>query len=674
MWRYLGGNKTSEGPRHVFSVDTETVRCPDDTDARYSIERLRLGVVRYCRLEHGKPKCRHILAFDDSRQFWEFVSKHSEPRGLAWVFGHGIGFDLRVLGWQQRIDSGEILLRKWRLASKKRATTPPAVTPETGLLVLDGVPTIVECWLQSGARIRIVDTRNWWQCKLAELGESVGLEKLAMPEPWEAEEAWLTYCERDCEIVETAAIGLLNWNREHDLGVFKPTAAGQAMQSYRHRFNSCKIVLHDVEPVKRLERAAYYAGRLEMFYCGRIERSDRGVKGLLFDKFDEQAPRPVGTVYKLDVNGLFPSVMHGNLYPKRLLSWRIEKPCLQSLSSSRLAQSVALCSLRNCSAQLPLRDQGKVSFCSGNFRTTLAGQELVNALQCSQQIEIEAIATYEMAEVFTSYVDFFQQLRYMAKLSGKLLESRLCKLMLNSLYCKFAQKSYEWESLPKAVPHERWANWNQIDYETRTIQEYRSIGDLVQVRQERGDHPNSFCAISAFVTAYARQRMDELRATAGPHNVYYQGVDSLFVSALGLERLQQAGEVDDCKLGKLRLEGESADTEFLAKGIYRFAGQWTLTSVRGNATKIADLEYHQDQFQSLAESVKAPPLDGVRVSTVRKKLATQPGDYDLTANGWVRPIVRLECELSPDDPSQQCCLPAFPATASTRDTATTGSW
>lgn len=659
MWRYLAGNKTSEGPRHIFSVDTETVREPEKPGSHWSIERLRMGVVRYCRLEGGRPKSGKILAFDKSDQFWQFLERHAEPRSMAWVFAHGVGFDLRVLGWQQGIDSGRLLLRKWRLDSKKSTPSAISTKPETGLLVLDGVPTIVECWLSTGARVRIVDTRNWWPCKLAELGEATGLPKLAMPEPWDSLESWLTYCQRDCEIVEASAVALLNWTREHDLGVFKPTAPGQALQAYRHRFHSRKIVLHDNPEVKQLERASYYAGRLEMFYCGRIERSDRGVKGMLFDKFDEQAPRPVGAVYKLDVNGLFPSVMRGNLFPRRLKSWNSTYDLSRPESSSVLARSVASVLLRNCCVSLPQREKGKVTYYTGTLRTTLAGPDLVAALENSESMVVEAIATYEVDELFTSYVDFFQQLRYMARLAGKTLEAKLCKLMLNSLYGKFAQRSFEWETLPRVMPPEPWANWHAIDAEARTIREYRAIGDLVQVRCDRGDHPNSFCAISAFVTAFARRRMDELRAIAGPHNVYYQGVDSLFVSAMGLERLQAAGEVDDCQLGKLRIEGESSDTEFLAKGIYRFAGQWTLTSVRGDAKQIADLEFEQDQFQSLAESVADPPLDGVRVQRIHKRLATQPGEYDLTPAGWVRPRRAIACEPSQSAAEEHCTSSPF---------------
>lgn len=648
MWRYLAENKTSEGPRHIFSVDTETVREPHPTDDSWAVEKLRLGVVRYCRLENGRRGSQVALAFRTGDEFWDFIERHSERRGLNWIFAHGLGFDLRALGWQQCIDSGRLLLRQWRLDKPRSTPGKPATKPETGLLVLDGVPTIVESWLRNGGRLRMCDTRNWWHCKLSEVGDSVGLPKLEMPDPWASDDVWLEYCTRDCEIVEEAVVGLCNWTRNHDLGVFKPTAAGQSMQAFRHRFHHKKVVLHDAVSVKRLERDAYYAGRLAIFYAGKVESTDRGVNGMLFDKFSEDAPEPSGTVYKLDVNSLFPSVMRANLFPCKLLRWNLTPSDSPKTLPGQTASTVATVLLKNACESYPVRREGQLLYAGGNFVTTLAGPELSRASMSGSTAECVSWAEYQTAELFTEFVDFFVDLRNQAKRSGNALEARLCKLIANSLYGKFAQRSFEWEALPRMHPPEPWSQWCAIDAELGKIREYRSIGELVQARVERGDHPNSFTAISAWVTSFARLRMDQLRETSGYHNVYYQGVDSLFVSRLGLDRLQAAGEVADSELGKLRLEGESDLTQFLAKGVYYFNGQWTRVGVSGNAVQVAGVEYRQDEFQGLAEACRSEPIDGVRVRQRHCRLMTDPASLDLTPAGWVRPRVLEQC-VSPQE-------------------------
>lgn len=643
MWRFLRGNKGCESPRHVFCVDTETNRVSHPTHPDASLEKLRLGVARYARIEHGKPGSRVEFAFNTIDQWWAWLARRVSTRSVNWIFAHGAGFDLRVLGLGGEIDQGR--LRLLRPPTKSLDQSPTASTPpaRSGLLVLDSPPLIFECWFPGGASLRFVDLRNWLNFPLAQVGQRLGLEKLTMPDPWDDDATWLTYCRRDCEILERAALFLFAWQKEHDLGVFKPTLAGQAMQCFRHRFHSRKICLHDVEACKDFERDAYYAGRLAQFYCGEIRRSDKGVGGCLFDKFNERAPRPVGPVFKLDVNALFPSVMRAGRFPCKLIDYAPKAYDRQAIPAGEGIGIIARVRLKAADHDYPQRVQGKVSFATGELETTLAGAEFRRAIDAGEVQEILAWAAYETSDLFANFVDYFWQLRLMAKLSGDWMASAMCKLMMNALYGKFAQRRHEWVNQPGRCAPEPWSSWFEIDGPSRTIQEFRSIGELVQLRTDRGHHPQSFAAISAFVTSAARVRMDALRTIAGYHNVYYQGVDSLFVSPLGLERLQAAGEVCDDALGKLRLEGESDEATFLGCGLYEFSGKWVRCSIRRGAREIKLGEFEQDQFESLERWASKPPIDGVTVRTITRKIGGYESTVGLTDNGWVRPMKGKPC-------------------------------
>lgn len=657
MWRYLRGNKTNEAPRHVFCVDTETLRGENPQDPFASVERLRLGVGRYMRIDGGKTSNHVEFAFNTTDQFWSWLARRVSARSVNWVFAHGAGFDARVLGWGVEIDKGRLLLNQPTPKTARQGTASKSERRQSGLLVCDSPPTILECWFPGGAKLRIVDLRNWMNRPLADIGDKLGLPKLPMPDPWESDESWLTYCRRDCEILELAVARLFAWQKEHDLGVFKSTLPGQAMQCYRHRFHSCKIVLHDVLACSEFERKGYYAGRLAIFYVGEIKRSDKGVHGLLSDKFTEAAPKPVGPVYKLDCNSLFPSVMKTGRFPKRLIEYCPEASSGCLMPGGEDVGIIARVRLRHARNEYPRREGGQVDFASGEFETVLAGEEFKRAVGCGEVAEILAWAAYETDDLFSNYVDYFYQLRFMASLAGNYLEASLCKLMLNSLYGKFAQRLHEWVNQPGLCPPEPWSEWVEIDRPTKTIKQYRSIGEMVQLRTDRGHHPGSFPAISAFVTAAARVKMDALRQLAGWHNVYYQGVDSLYVSPLGLERLQAAGEVDQTALGKLRLEGESDECLFLGCGVYLFDGTWTRCSIRRGAHEVRIGEFEQDQFESFERSLGKAPSEGVSVRTVTRKLETAYSLAGCTDNGWVRPKVGRACESSPRkmvDPSTLC--------------------
>lgn len=649
MWRYLAPNKSCEGPRHIFSVDTETTRIADAHDESASREVLRLGVARYFRFDGRRQTNSVEFAFRTPDQFWAWLSRRAAARCVNWVFAHSAGFDLRVLGWGAEIDSERLSLSRpqRRPTTAEQGSSPRQ--PRSGLLVLDGPPTIVDCWFQGGAQIRICDTRNWWNIPLADMGRSLGLDKLPLPDPWDTDESWLTYCRRDCEIVDAAVYQLLCWHREHDLGVFRPTAAGQAMQCYRHRFNRVKIVLHDEEPVKRLERAGYYAGRLAQFYHGIIDRGGVGWTANDAEGFDPRAPRPCGVVHKLDCNSLFPSVMRSRFYPRRLLDWSIGSAESTPPADLPLERTIARVTVSCCRLPLPVRTRGRVDFAVGDYTTTLVGPELVAAVESSESVVIHDWAIYELADLFSEYVDYFWDLRQQCKSSGDSMSAGLAKLMLNSLYGKFGQHAYEWLSLPGQVPPDPWHCWCEIERGARQVAEYRSIGDLVQLRQPAGDHATSFTAVSAFVTANARRRMDEYRRVAGWHNCYYQGVDSMFVSDRGLERLRSQDCVSDTELGKLRLEGSSDYTIFRGLGYYLFSGQWTRASIRRGAREIAIGSWRQDQFESLERSCSKPQVGGVSVKSIIRTIDPERGGVETTPAGWVKPTIGQPCGLSPAD-------------------------
>jgi hypothetical protein len=623
-------------------------------DPTKGLETLRLGVARYCRLDRGEPTRRAVFAFQSASDFWLWMIPKLRPRETTWLFAHGLGFDLRVIKWPEALDAGWLSLSIERPGKPTAdgGTSPPRL--EAGLCVFDGSPTILECWAPSGAKLRLVDTLNYWNKPLAKLGESIGLAKLEMPDPWDQDAAWLDYCARDCEILETSVLKLLHWHRTQDLGVFKPTAAGLAMHAFKHRFHSRRIVLHDEETVRQQEREVYYAGELATFYLGPIRRGDRGIDGSLFDKYRETAPRPTGPLHQLDVNSLFPACMADGFYPVRLLRWR-DQPEYRHRDSPDLDQGFAARVLIDSTDQTyPARGKGRTYHCLGKFWTSLCGPELARAVRAGHIQAVDWWAEYELDQPFCGFVEHFWGERQRFRVAGDQASAELCKLILNSLYGKFAQHAYEWLNVPGELALSPWSHWTAVDIANKTIKEYRAIGGLTQLRQRAGDHPQAFIAISAWVTATARERMRRLREICGYHHVYYQAVDSLYVSPLGLERLQAAGEVNQDALGKLRLEYTADEADFLGCGYYRIGDRRVLSSIRKTARLIDSEVYEQDQFERLATAFASPPLGGVSVKRVVKQVKPVEPLGGVTENGWVKPLDAALCLSRPIEAETFC--------------------
>jgi hypothetical protein len=132
--------------------------------------------------------------------------------------------------------------------------------------------------------------------------------------------------------------------------------------------------------------------------------------------------------------------------------------------------------------------------------------------------------------------------------------------------------------------------------------------------------------------------MRQLREIAGERQVYYQGIDSLYVSDCGLERLQAAGEIDRASLGKLRLEGSADSAAFMGWGLYRFGNRWVRTSIGRGAIECVPGEFEQQNFQRLESALAEQPIDGVAVSLVKRTLAASSPVGVIGQDGWVKPL------------------------------------
>ncbi len=638
VWRRIRANKSTSQPQTLIFVDTETRAeiTPDRPGER--LEKFRLGVAIHVRLEGGRPTRREVFRFGSTDQFWSFAGSYLARHRPINMWAHNAGFDCAQLGLLERIESQEFRLA-WQVRQKPnpdRSPRPPKIVK--GVVCLDDPPTILTCRHISGSLLKVVDTLNFWRTSLAELGKSVGLDKLPMPDRDDPDRLWYDYCQRDVEILERCVLQLLAWHREHDLGMFRATAPACAYGAWRHRFKKVDVILHDEAPVKKLERAGYYGGQLEVYYLGEVSPASNGTSGWLREAAEWGKCKPTGPVHKLDVTSLYPHVMSRNRYPAKLLRWSI---CAdgEGCSIDRLDFThIARVRIDSPDETYPYRVKGQTLFCRGKFWTVLAGPELQRAIDLDHVTAVGSWARYDLEDLFSRYVDYFWQLRYMAMLSGRTIEAGLCKLFLNALYGKFGQRNSQWLDRPGMVAPIPWGHWVDVDCENKKVSGYRAIGWNCQQQVERTEHANAFPAIAAFVTAHGREYMRQLRLACGQGNYYYQGVDSLYVSPSGLRRLQECDCVRDETLGLLRLEETAESAEFMGHNHYRFGGREVIASIRSTAKRITGGTWEQDEWDHLSATIERGPGNGVRVRRVTRTLSGSFTRGTLDQFGWVSPL------------------------------------
>lgn len=635
----LRKNHSNALPRYIISFDTETFPHVQANGSNGFSHHFRLAVAIVVRLRGTDPTSRRIYRLKSVDAFWQLIHEYSAPNFTTWIVCHNALFDMVIAGMPREFQESRLVV-DWPRSKRKKSADTTENTWKSGVVCIESPPTIIACKsVASQGRIVIVDTLNWFQCKLADLGASCGLEKLPMPDFSAPDSEWFEYCERDTEITLRAFVELVKWVKDNDMGMFRYTGPSQSIAAFRHRFLEHDVLIHDNLPVKVMERSAYFGGRFECFYLGEINE----------------------IVHQVDVNSLFPSVMRGNEYPSALdrfsmaTNWSTELPAID------YKRSIAEVQIASWKANYPLRDKRGTLYPCGYFTTALAGPELLSAKQAGRIVAIRSWAEYRTERLFDSFVDTLWAMRANYKRTGNALYDRFTKQLMNSLYGKFAQRSPEWVVVPEIMSSLPWSSWVEYDPASGEKTEYRSFGWQCEKRIDRdlrhdpalpvtdwekhaehfgkGELPSTFVAISAFVTAYARMRMNYLREIAGYDNVLYQGVDSLIVRPPGLARLSEQNENSTIELGKLRVQLSADNGVILGCSDYRLGDKLVIAG-KPKACELTDgMVQMQRRFAAKTNLFAGYPVDSIDEELFQWKRNSNYWKGDVHEDGSVWPLV-----------------------------------
>ncbi len=617
MGKFLRRNHSTAAPGSIIFVDTETAPSKQPIHGHRDLHTLLMGTATYVRLEAGEPTRRKQIVFSTEGEFWEWFLTVSQPERPTWVFAHNIGFDLTILEFWETLHSGEWRIRDDdfpEIVAKRKAA---GREPWRGFYVDCDPPTIISVKHRSGQRAIFLDTMNYWPVSLAKLGQSIGLPKLQMPTGSTSDDEWTKYCRRDVEIIERAVLGLIKWVKDNDYGMFRFTASAQAMAAFRHRFYDGNITLDRPDPVRKLERSSYFGGRLEMLYEGKYE----------------------GDVWELDVQSMYPHVMLEEHVPRELIdSWLGGEPFKPPpVGPGRFTLAEVLIETSN--ATYPLRLQRCTLYAHGRYWTVLCGRELELAFQRGDVVAVGRWATYRLARMFQPFVEHFWGKRQAAIDRNDGLEQQLCKTIMNSLYGKFGQKKPQWESTGEICTEPRWGRWPEFDHETQETTVARYVGRYGERMVEPDDHAMSFTAISAWVTAAARERMRRLSGIAGRGNCLYVVFDAVIVTQKGFQNLWNAGEIAPGKLGKLKIAGYGKDAHFRGFNNYTFGEKRVCSGIKPDAIELAEFTFRQSEIEGIKEITNRKPLPGVLIGERVVSAPKTRRRWEMDGENWTTPML-----------------------------------
>ena len=586
----LPGNKSNESPQACIWVDTETkgVSLDEDSEKHY----LWFGWACYRRRTgRGTWTAPEWKRFETRDAFWTWVVGKVRSKTRTYIFAHNGAFDLPVLAAFTELPSRGFEISK----------------------VICDAPPIDISWKSDRGTLRFVDTLNLWRMPLEELGDSVGLRKLRMPSESESQPRHDAYCRRDVKVIMRACLAWFDFLVRYDLGGFKGTLASQAFTTYRHRFMTHEIGIHNNDKALNMERAAYVGGRTECFYLGKY----------------------TGEFYYIDVHSMYPSVMKGKRYPTKLRGV-YTRPTKKELRAWRQDAAVIVeCTIATDEAHYPLVHDARLIFPVGRFNVTLAGPEFWAAYDRGHVKRIHKVAVYDCGEIFTDFIDFFYNERDKARARGDAVNTFNLKILMNSLYGKFGQNGRQFETVdtcdPNIVAVEEILDIDQDVSVTR-----RSFGGVVQEWVDEGEAFNSFPAIAAYVASYARCVLDEAITLAGRTHCYYCDTDSLVVDRSGWESLCHL--VHETELGRWGLDRILETVELHGPKDYVFDDERKVKGIRRKAVWISEDTVRQDQFVGFRGLIRLGSLDAPIVKTIKKRQKRIYRKGKPTSGGRVLPL------------------------------------
>ena len=474
--------------------------------------------------------------------------------------------------------------------------------------------TLIFKFIKDRYRLEFVNVQNYFNVPVSVIGKSVGLEKLEVDFNTVNDKDLYTYCRRDVEIIFTAIRQLYLFIVENKLGSFPYTLPGAAYSAYTHSFMDHAISVHADEKVLQLERAAYFGGRCECFHIGTPPKS---------------------TYYKLDVNSMYPYIMREFEFPIKFIKRGKNVKASVLVKAASKYCYVAECEIETEQPVYAYRQNKKLLFPIGNFTTYLTTPSLLYGIKQGHVKKILRVACYHKANIFKNYVDFFYRHRKEYLLRKNAAFGYVCKLFLNSLYGKFAQKTsvvtYSGEN----------GNVNDsrrviIDAKTHKVSIHQVFfGRETITAQGEEESVNSIPVISAHITDYARLYLWKLMEVADTKNCFYCDTDSIIVNKSGMKKLIPFCDPD--LLGWLKVEKESKVVDIRGAKNYIFGGEVRIKGIPRKAVKNKTGSFTYPVFPSMVQELRGGIKEDYRVESQTKILS---GIYDkgvVTSTGRVVP-------------------------------------
>ena len=479
---YIRPNETTRIPRRHIVLDTEARRQVVDG---VEVQTWRCAAATFLAAERRREPESRSGRYIDPAELWQAVSDHARPRKRTVLWAHNLAYDLRIGAVFDHLPA-----LGWELTDLNLATHGAWVR-----------------WRRDGATLVMVDSTAVWPCSLATLAADLGMTKPELPADDDSDEAWWVRCEADVAILTAAVTDYLAWIEADDLGNWQITGAGQSWATWRHRFYTDRVLVHDDVEALAAERRAMWTGRCEVWRWGRAG---------------------AGGVYEYDLSAAYCRIARDVDVPVRLVA------CLGPVALERLDRLtgryavLADVEVTTSVPVVPTQVDGRICWPVGTFTTTLWDCEVYAAIDAGATVTVTRAWTYLAAPALAEWARWVLSELDDETATLSPIRRRVVKHWSRALIGRFAMRYRRWEHYATA-PDSTLGLIDGADRATGEPYQLLRAGRQVLTRTGLEEGEGSVPAITGYVMAFARCRLWQLMTELGHDRLLYVDTDSLLV-------------------------------------------------------------------------------------------------------------------------------------------------
>jgi len=624
---WLAENESERSPRRLYFWDTEGRPIGDG-----KTQELRCWVGRSVLRKGIQPKAPRETQHEGTGALALALDILSYARSDTplYVCAHGASYDLTI-------------------------TRLPLLLMEQGWELGQHALTSGQPWAHyrlGGKTIRLIDSHSFLPRSLEQIGDSLGIPKLALPDFDADDEEWFARCRQDVEITARSMLQLLDWWDRKRLGAWADTGPNTGWHAMRHRKAPDKVLIDPDPDGRAFDRQAIYGGRRDAWYRGIL---------------------PEGWYVELDLVQAHLSICASMALPVRRVSTFESQPLDTHLLDHLGIGIIAEAEIETQVPRYPLRLKHSICYPVGHFKTVLCAPELAYARELGELRSIGPGRRYQLGFAMEGWGQWIQRILEGTEPDTPIAAQIAAKGWSRTVVGRWAMRTGRQDfELPS---YERgWGvSWGR-DHTTGAPRTILTMGgrEMWLVQDQEAD--SNFPAVLGWVQSYTRVLLDRLISELPPGSVVLCNTDGVLARAEeicflgGWPAAATTPQTTVRELASYAAEFYSQSTRparVQVKAVYRSGevigpqhsvmdGQRKLAGVRSNAKEIRPKVYAYQTWPRLAAQMAMGETGGYRLGEAAVDLSGVKVARWEYQDGCCEP---LRLAVRPENGGASVCIP-----------------